>query len=453
MSVNRDSPFAPIQPNRPAKFAGEIVQGPIGGLPLCGHNTDAMPIPRTAREYLQCTRESQLVASAVLDRYENADWTGQTVEDAARLLVADGHLTLFQANYILKGRYKNFFFGKYKVLTPIGSGGASQVFLCEHSVMKHRVAIKMLKLKNTNDPGTLERFIREARAAATVNHPNVVRAYDFDQAEGKHYYIVMDYVDGVNLEELVLRSGPLAIERAMNYIFQAAAGLQHIHECGLVHRDIKPSNLLLDRSGVVRILDLGLVRFSETESDGLTKMQNDHVVLGTADYLSPEQALKSDDLDIRSDIYSLGVTLYFLLAGKAPFSDLNIAQKLLFHQFKDPPPLEHVPKDVFQVLLTMMAKKPENRYQTPAELMQAVAGWGRIHLPLPSDADFPVVLAPSATPSNVARSFTGPIVSPAELIAPRPDPPKQPKIPLVVWIAGGILAVVLAFVIGIFIAR
>ena len=412
-----------------------------------------MPVPRTARDYLQCVRASQLLADAVLERYDQADWSGQSVEDAARLLVADGQLTLFQANYILKGRYKNFFFGKYKVLAPIGSGGASQVFLCEHSVMRHRVAIKMLKLHAKSDPGTLERFKREARAAATVNHPNVVRAYDFDLAEGKHYYIVMDYVDGVNLEDLVRKIGPLPPERAVNYILQAAIGLQHIHECGLVHRDIKPSNLLLDRSGTIRILDLGLVRFAEHESDGLTKMQNDHVVLGTADYLSPEQALKSEDLDIRSDLYSLGVTLYFLLAGKAPFAELNVAQKLLFHQFKDPPLLEHVPPDLFAVVKSLMAKKPEDRYQTPAEFAEAVAAWSRIPVPPPVDSEIPVVLAPTTTPSNVPRALTGPIQFLPPTATPAVSPkPVKPRWPIWVWIAGGalLLAAIAAIAITLF---
>lgn len=412
-----------------------------------------MPIPKTAREFLDCTRQSSLVADAVLDRYEKADWAGQSVDDAARLLVADGHLTLFQANYILKGRYKNFFIGKYKVLAPIGSGGASQVFLCEHAVMRHRVAIKMLKLNNASDPGTLERFMREARAAASINHPNVVRAYDFDRAEGKHYYIVMDYVDGVNLEDLVNKIGRLPPEQATQYMVQAANGLQHIYESGLVHRDIKPSNLLLDRTGTVRILDLGLVRFSEAESDGLTKMQNDHVVLGTADYLSPEQALKSDDLDIRSDIYSLGVTFYYLLAGKTPFADLNIAQKLLHHQFKDPPPLDQVPKDLFAVLMTMMAKKPEDRYQTPAEFVDAVIEWTRVPLPLPQESYFPLLAVPSATPSNVPRALTGSFVSPSQLLPPRVEAPPRKPIPIVFWIVGGALAVIGAVVAAIVATR
>ena len=241
----------------------------------------------------------------------------------------------------------------------------------------------------------------------------------------------------MNLEELVIKIGRLPPEQATQYIVQAANGLQHIYESGLVHRDIKPGNLLLDRTGTVRILDLGLVRFSEAESDGLTKMQNDHVVLGTADYLSPEQALKSDDLDIRSDIYSLGVAFYFLLAGKTPFSDLNIAQKLLHHQFKDPPPLDHVPVDLFAVLMTMMAKKPQDRYQTPAEFAEAVIGWTRIPLPLPPESYFPLLAVPSATPSNVPRALTGSFAPPAIVLPPRAEALEAKKpVPAWVWIAG-----------------
>ncbi len=405
----------------------------------------AMPAPKTPSEFLDFTRQSKLVADAVLDRYQKADWTGQTVDDAARLLVTDGLLTLFQANYILKGRFKNFFIGKYKVLAPIGAGGASQVFLCEHSVMKHRVAVKMLKLNTQSDPGMVQRFMREARAAATINHPNVVRAFDIDLAEGKHHYIVMDYVDGVNLEELVARIGPLSPEQATHYIAQAAIGLQHIHERGLVHRDIKPGNLLLDRNGTIRILDLGLVRFNETESDGLTQMQNDHVILGTADYLSPEQALKSDEIDIRSDIYSLGVTFYYLLSGHAPFANLNIAQKLLHHQFKDPPPLANVPADLFEVIRTMMAKKPDDRYQTPNEFIESVIGWTRVPLPPPDESYFPVVVSSSGTPSNVPRSWSGSIAyQPAPTAEPEEQDLQSPPLPaLSLKIALGTLVVAL----------
>jgi serine/threonine protein kinase len=411
-----------------------------------------MPEPITGAEFLALAKKSKVVADAVIDRYAaSRDMLHKTAEDLARQMVVDGHLTLFQANHLLKGRYKNFFIGKYKVLMPIGVGGGSQVFLCEHSMMKHRVAVKMLKLKDNTDKLALNRFMREARAAATLNHPNVVRAYDFDKAEGRHYYIVLDYVDGVSLEELVNNVGPLPPAQAVSYVLQAAAGMQHIHDAGLIHRDIKPGNLLLDRAGVVRILDLGLVRFAESEDDEITKLQKDNVILGTADYLSPEQALRADDLDIRSDIYSLGVTLYFLLAGHTPFANLTVAQKLLYHQFQDPPPIDGVPADLFEVVLTMMAKKPEDRYQTPDEVADVLSGWAAVPLPPPDEAYFTPAGRPSATPSNPRKPQPAPTWVPPQPqptpIINRPKPRAAAAPPRPAWLVPAAVAAAVVLVI------
>jgi serine/threonine protein kinase len=342
-------------------------------------------------DFLTVLRKSALVEPAELTEYigrlSNADqMTGQ---ELAERLQADGLLTPFQVYHLLRNRYKNFFIGRYKVVAPLGHGGMSQVFLAEHSVMKHLVALKLLPIKDSADPGAIGRFLREARAAAAVNHPNVVRAHDIDKADGHIFYLVMDYVDGVNLHDLVKRIGPLAPEQAANYIAQAAIGLQEIASKGLIHRDLKPSNLLLDREGVIRILDLGLARFTNDTEDNLTKRFEGNTIFGTADYLAPEQALQMPNADARMDIYSLGATLHFLLSGRAPFEELSTTQKLLAHQFNDPQAIEDVPLDLQRVMMTMMRKKPEDRYQSAYDVVEALAPWASLPMPLPPDDFFP----------------------------------------------------------------
>ncbi len=370
-----------------------------------------MSIPTTSHDFLIILRSSKLLEEDALDRYliglENLE--GMTAIKLARKMLQDGLLTSFQADHLLKGRYKNFFIGKYKVLRPLGSGGMSQVFLCEHVVMRHWVALKLLHVSEGNDPSAISRFVREARAAASVNHPNVVRAHDFDQAEGKYHYIVMDYVDGVNLHELVKKLGPLPPEQAANYISQTARGLQHISDCGLIHRDLKPSNLLLDRAGAIRILDLGLVRYAhEGTNENLTRNLSGNTIIGTADYLAPEQALQSESIDIRADIYSLGATFYFLLTGRAPFDDRTIAQKLLGHQFQNPDPPEGVPEPILDVLRTMMRKSPEDRYTHPEDVVEALAPFLPDPPEPPSDDYFPTLSIYGSGPATGGPRSQGP---------------------------------------------
>src|SRR5262245_16876152 len=187
----------------------------------------------------------------------------------------------------------------------------------------------------------------------------------------------MDYVDGANLQEIVGRFGPLSIERAAHYIRQAACGLQHAHQAGLVHRDVKPANILLERNGNVRLLDLGLARFFNDNADPLTLQYDDRHVLGTAAYVSPDQALHRHDVDIRADVYSLGATFYFCLTGQPPFASGKVAQKLIWHQVRQPAPVRQVraevPDALADVLAKMMAKNPAHRYQSPAEVIAALA--------------------------------------------------------------------------------
>lgn len=358
-------------------------------------------LAKTRDQFVDLLRKSHLLSPDQI-----VDALGNRVEEDPKVLAArlvqNGTLTRFQAQSLLQGRYRNFIVGKYRVLEPIGAGGMSKVYLGEHTAMGHRVALKILPASRVKDPSLVERFHREARAIAALNHPNIVRAHDIDKEES-FYYIVMDYVEGLNLDDLVKRRGPLDPEHAAYYIDQAADGLQHIHEAGMVHRDIKPGNLLLDRAGTVRILDLGLARFLTNRRDQLTEKYDENTILGTADFLSPEQGLKSHTVDIRADIYSLGATLYYLLTGRTPYEGGTVTQKLLAVQLKDPTPLisirPELPPGLVAVVETMMVKKPDERYQTPGEVCEALAPWTQNPPPPPPSEIMPrVTVSPHRTP-------------------------------------------------------
>jgi serine/threonine protein kinase len=354
-----------------------------------------MPVPATDEELLDLVRQSALVSPERLDEFvrANGPLPGRP-RRLARMLVRAGLLTVFQANQLLHGHHRGFFLGKYRLLELLGRGGAGTVYLCEHTGMGRRVAVKVLSAAKT-DEASLARFFREARAIATLDHPNLVRAHDLDQRGGVHF-LVMEYVEGPNLQALVEQSGPLGLSRAAHYVRQAALGLQHLHEAGLVHRDVKPSNLLVDRNGTVKILDLGLARFRE-HRDGLTGEPDG--VIGTADYLSPEQASNAGDVDIRGDIYSLGATFYFLLAGRPPFAGEAVHQKLVSHLVEEPTPIctlrPEVPDGLAAILATMMAKDRAQRYPIPAAIVEALAPWTRTPVPPPSADEMPQ-LCPAA---------------------------------------------------------
>ena len=333
-----------------------------------------MPAPATATEFLDLVRRSDLVGE---DKWRD-DFAAPnaTVEAVAQGMVAAGALTRFQAKQLKAGRYKRFeIAGKYRLLELLGVGGMGAVYLCEHKFMKRLVALKVLPVEKLADPTALMRFYREARAVAALDHPNIVRAYDIDVAEKMHF-LVMEYVDGASVQELVARHGPLDPGRAANYVAQAAHGLHHAHRLGMVHRDIKPGNLLLERTGTVKILDMGLARFFDQTSDNLTERFDNNCVLGTADYLAPEQATTSV-VDIRADIYALGGTFYFMLTGQSPFPDGTIAHKLLCHQTQEPKPVrafrDDVPSELLALLEKMMLKDPAGRPQTPEELYDLVS--------------------------------------------------------------------------------
>jgi serine/threonine protein kinase len=387
-----------------------------------------MPAPANVNEFFDLVRKSCVLDEKRLDAYleklQAADAVPTEPAKAAGVLVRDGLLTTFQAEQILQGKWRRFTIGKYKVLERLGSGGMGSVYLCEHKLMRRRVAVKVLPTAKASDPSSLERFYREARAVAALDHPNIVHAYDIDQEENLHF-LVMEYVDGASLQELVKRSGPLDPVRAAHYLRQAALGLGHANDRGLIHRDIKPGNLLVDRLGTVKVLDMGLARFFNDEEDILTK-KYDESVLGTADYLAPEQAVDSHDVDIRADIYSLGATFYYMLTGRTPFGEGTVAQKLIWHQSRQPKAVTavrpEVPQELAAVLQKMMAKQPAQRYQKPQEVADALAAWTQGTIPPPADSEMPR-LSPAAAGTGGSES-TAP-TTPPSLAGPKTSPRKN----------------------------
>ncbi len=292
----------------------------------------------------------------------------------AALFVKEGLLTDWHLEKLLAGKYKGFFLGKYKLLGHIGTGGMSSVYLAEHTRMGDRRAIKVLPKSRVKDATYLARFQLEAKAIASLNHPNIVLAYDIDN-EGDVHYIVMEYVDGIDLQQLVKRDGPLDGSTAADLIAQAARGLEHAHEQGVIHRDVKPANLLLDSKGSIRLLDMGLALVKADDDESLTVANNENV-LGTADYLAPEQALNSHKVDHRADIYGLGCTLYFLLTGKPPFSDGTLAQRIAKHQSEMPTPIRKIRPEcsgeLEGICVKMIQKDPKYRYQSAKEVAEVL---------------------------------------------------------------------------------
>jgi len=372
-----------------------------------------MPAAATIDDFVELIRKSQLIEPEKVDAIvAGLDDSPPAPRVFADSLVRRGLLTPFQAGLLLAGKWRGFQIsgGKYRLLQLLGVGGMGKVYLCEHVRMKRLVALKFLPADHLRDRSALERFNREAVAAAALNHPNIVRAFDVDQ-DGDLHFLVMEYVDGVSLHDIVSRHGPLDVTRACHYVSQAALGLQHAHEAGWVHRDIKPGNLLLDRTGAVKILDMGLARFFRgPQGEGLTEKYDSNSVLGTADYLAPEQAVNSTEVDIRADLYSLGATLYFLLTGRAPFESGTVAEKLLAHQMREPEPVSkyrpEVPKSLEAVIRKMMAKKPVQRYQAPLNVVEALQPWTAVPIAPPADEEMPRLCCAL---ESFATSTPGPI--------------------------------------------
>ena len=339
--------------------------------------------------FLELVASSKLVEESALAKLEKRvrdQLDGRLpnrVEKLSNLLVRQGLLTDWHVEKLLAGKYKGFFLGNYKLLGHIGTGGMSSVYLAEHTRMGDQRAIKVLPKSRVKDATYLARFQLEAKAIASLNHPNIVLAYDLDN-DGDVHYIVMEYVDGTDMQQIVKQHGPLDMKFAAEMVAQAARGLQHAHNNGVIHRDVKPANLLIDKTRVVRLLDMGLALVDDEDEQSLT-MANNENVLGTADYLAPEQALNSHSVDHRADIYGLGCTLYYLLTGQPPFSDGTLAQRIARHQKEMPKPIRDIRKDcsgeLEGICVKMIQKDPKYRYQSAGEVASALEKYA-VHEPV-----------------------------------------------------------------------
>jgi serine/threonine protein kinase len=395
-------------------------------------------------------RSRLMTAEEMRAMYER--WQADGGSDAAgahrftEWLVAHDYVTAYQAKLLRKGHGDPdaYFLGQYKILDRLGRGRMAGVYKAVHT-LGQTLAIKVLPPSRAKNPIMLGRFQREARLALRLKHPNVVRSFQIGQAAGLHY-LVMEYLEGETLDEVMQRrarqgSGRMPPAEAVRLIHQALTGLEHIHELGMVHRDLKPANLMLvplPRAGepdnteqaTVKILDIGLGRdlFEEKEpaSDDKIDLTAEGVILGTPDYLAPEQARDPRSIDIRADIYSLGCVLYHLLTGQPPFPDTNIINQMVRHATEAPRPLQQfnsaIPDGLQQIVSYMMAKQPDQRYPNPERAAQA------LQMFLMADSQAPV---PAAEPPQMRQYLTWLETAPSEPpapVAPVAVPASEPAI-------------------------
>ncbi len=305
-------------------------------------------------------------------------------------------LTAFQLEALFEGRWEELNVGPYTILDQLGEGGVSQVYKAWDTNKGRIVALKVLRQSLTSNSDAVRQFQRELEAVTRLNHPNIIKTFDANQVGAIHYF-AMEFVEGMDLHRFVEACGPLPVEQACEFMRQVGTGLQHAHQMGLVHRDIKPANLFLlhppvqgrwleslggvlpPRRGpdpVVKILDWGLARLmrapgdTDPDQDSPAHLEAEKgMLIGTADYIAPEQARDASLVDTRADIYSLGCSFYFLLTGQPPFPTGSLMQKLMQHQKEAPLPVQKyrpdVPDEIVAVLDKMLAKAPEDRYQIP----------------------------------------------------------------------------------------
>lgn len=383
-------------------------------------------------------------------------------------LVRRNLLTRFQATPALEGRLQDLVYGEYLILDKLGSGGMGDVFRALHRRMGREVALKVLPLAAATSPDAVARFHREMKAAAKLVHPNIVTAFDAGEAHGR-LFLAMELVEGRTLANLVRKEGPLAPHAAIDLVQQAAQALGYAHDKGIIHRDVSPNNLLVDGEGRVKLLDLGLARFDEA---AVSPKKARGPVMGTLDYMAPEQAEDTQRADERSDIYSLGCTLFALLIGKPLFREATPAQTIAAHRSNPIPRLTElrsdVPASVDAIVRRMVAKRPEDRYPSMREvgvaLAECRAALGSIRPalrssspPRPDRSDSGELMATSTSGSSVASQPTKeiPVSNASSAAPPKRPPPLPPALPVAptataaknwILLASGLCVVMLLFV-------
>lgn len=402
-----------------------------------------------------------LRGTPILTREQHADLSGRLsteytdVQELCRQLIKLKYITLYQAKKILAGKTNELIIGHYVVVDKLGEGGMGRVYKAVQLTLNRIVALKVVRSSLLKNETALKRFRREVKAAAALSHPNIVRVFDADQ-DGDRHFLAMENIEGADLGRLIKDHGQLPVAVACSYIRQAALGLQHAHDLSFVHRDIKPSNLLVainDKSqygpkNVVKILDMGLARMQSDEANGeqiSTELTRTGTVVGTPDYMSPEQAKNSSNVDHRSDLYSLGCTFFYLLTGEVVFPKGNPLEKLLQHQLDAPRPIQlirmDIPPEVASIVQCLLAKKPEQRFQSGSALAHALEPWcamkGQTAM-MPAVAMAAEPVEPQATISLETPRVGSPFNfddDDTELQAPPPTPreaktpPRMPPLP------------------------
>lgn len=339
----------------------------------------------TAEHLIQALRASGLFSSEQLKKMvRELKPLGDDTPTLMRHILQREWMSLYQLRKILHGKTAELHLGSYVLHSKIGEGGMGKVYRCVRKSDGQSVALKIVRPILLANPVIRKRYAREVSTSLSLKHPNIVTVFDAGEVDGR-YYLAMEFVDGIDLSRMVKEFRPLAVAEACEYARQAALGLHYAHKAGFVHRDIKPSNILVagerhipqaTEPAVVKIVDMGLIRAVEAADDVKSDLTRDGTVVGTPDYMSPEQAKNSSTVDHRADLYSLGCTLYFMLAGQPPFPHGSPIEKIIKHQVEAPPPLQalrrDVPSAVAEVIAKLMAKKPDDRYPSARKAAKAL---------------------------------------------------------------------------------